>query len=338
MITDIPRDRWQTTWRFLTSDSLLAALLLATAAELIIAGWLPQAPLDDPVAHAQWLSESQARFGQATSTMEALSLFAITRSPIFRALLSLLAGCLLLRLIEVVDQWRTHRAEHASSRPPSPWATSARLLAHVGALVLLAGLFITHTWGWQVTDLIVQGDTRIPLAGTEEWVSLDPDTHDVLHSTGIIPHVHEQGPGVTIRASDSAGTPVSLQKPTEADPVIQLEVALNEEQYLAVPEERIIIQLTVQSTDSPTPYAPVLVQAYLNSPNQPAASATIQNDQELVVGDVTLTFARMPYARLTATHNPGLWPTGAGLVLLALGVMGCAAWSWQPAQSAEEET
>lgn len=34
----------------------------------------------------------------------------------------------------------------------------------------------------------------------------------------------------------------------------------------------------------------------------------------------------MPYARLTVTFNPSLWPTGAGIVLLMAGVLGSVAW------------
>ena len=111
MIAQTPRDPWRAVWRIATGDGLLVALLLATAAGLIATAWLPQRPAADPVtyAHAQWLSEAQARFGEATPTLQALGLFTITRSLGFRALLALLAGCLSLRLMESGDRLRRNR-------------------------------------------------------------------------------------------------------------------------------------------------------------------------------------------------------------------------------------
>jgi len=41
---------------------------------------------------------------------------------------------------------------------------------------------------------------------------------------------------------------------------------------------------------------------------------------------VTLEFASVPYARITATFNPGLWPSGIGIVLLLVGLLGSVAW------------
>ena len=62
MIAQISRDPWRVIWEFATSDHLIAALLLSIAAGLAITAWLPQMPGADPVAYAQWLSETQARF------------------------------------------------------------------------------------------------------------------------------------------------------------------------------------------------------------------------------------------------------------------------------------
>jgi hypothetical protein len=59
MIAQIPRDPWRTAWQIATSDYLMAALLLGITAGLITTTWLPQMPAADPVAYAQWLSETQ---------------------------------------------------------------------------------------------------------------------------------------------------------------------------------------------------------------------------------------------------------------------------------------
>jgi hypothetical protein len=49
-------------------------------------------------------------------------------------------------------------------------------------------------------------------------------------------------------------------------------------------------------------------------------------EAELAVDDVTLTLTHSPYARLTAVFNPGLWPTGLGLAVLVVGLLGGIVW------------
>jgi hypothetical protein len=70
----------------------------------------------------------------------------------------------------------------------------------------------------------------------------------------------------------------------------------------------------------------VLVQVYRSPPGRLLTEAVIERDAKLTVDDVTLEIASVPYARLTATFNPGLWPTGVGLVLLIAGLLGSVVW------------
>ena len=369
MIAPTSRDPWRAIWRVATSDALLVTLLLGITAGLTITSWLPQTPGSDPVvnpiAHAQWLSEAQARFGKATPTMQTLGLFAITRSFGFRALLALLAGCLLLRLIESGDQLHQNRElakpagvrrpcrewqELASVRLPDtmddlrrrhyrvlgkppllqadrwPWADLFPLLAHGGALLLLTGLLITHLWGWRVEGLIVQSGERATLPGTQKWVALDKDARRVTHSPGIMTFVKERGPGVRAGATDSTHHPLPLQQTAESDPVTQLTVALTEDQYFAIPEAQLIVRLTPQPGHAIEAHSPVLVQVYRSPSGRVTTEIVVEGDATLTVGAVTLALTSVPYARLTAVFNPGLWPTGAGLVLLGAGMMGSATW------------
>jgi cytochrome c biogenesis protein ResB len=359
MIAQTPRDPWRATWQLATSDGLLAALLLGIAAGLAITAWLPQMPVADPAAYARWLSKAQARFGNTTPTMQTLGLFAIARSLGFRALLALLAGCLLLRLIEIGDrlrqnrglarpagEWREltgvrlpgaannlrRRRYRVLSEPPLlqadrwPWADLFPLLAHGGALLLLAGLLVTHLWGWRVEGLIVQSGERATLPDTSKWVALDEDASEVTHSPGIVTFVEERGPGVQVRATDGTGRPLPLQQTAEADPVTQLTVALTEDQYLAIPEAQLILRLAPQPGGVIEAHSPVLAQVYRSPPGRLETETIVEGDAELTVDQVTLELASVPYARLTATSNPGLWPTGAGLVLLVAGLLGSVAW------------
>ena len=256
MIAQTTRAPWRTAWRLGTSDGLLAVLLLGVAVGLAATVWLPQMPSASPAAYAQWLSETQARFGRATPTMQTMGLFAITRSFGFRLLLSLLAGCSLLRLVRAVDRLRQNReiaqpsAEEewhtlSGPRPPDvtaylrsrryrvldaspllqadrwPWADSFTILTHTGSLLLLLGLLLFHLWGWEVTGWVVQAGNKVTLPGTGKWVSLDSHAREIAHSPGIVTFVEKRGPGVRLSAVDDAGNPLTLQQTVEAPPATQ---------------------------------------------------------------------------------------------------------------------
>jgi len=353
MISQTPRDPWRIIWRVVTGDGLPVILLLALAAGLTLTVWIPQMPQADPIAYAQWLSGARARFGEATATMQALGLFTVTRSLAFRALLALLAGCLSLRLIESggrlrrdremaepVEEWKPladvtlsdvvddlrDRRYRVLSAPPLfqadrwPWAELFPLLAQGGALLLLIGLLITHLWGWRVEGLIVQSGERATLPDAAGWVALSEDAGRVTHSPGIVTFVEQRGPGAQVSAAGDDGHPLSLQQAFEADPVTQLRLALAEDQYFAIPEAQLIVRL------APQPDSSVLVQVYRSPPGRLVTETVMEGDAELTVDDVTLEFTAAPYARLTTTFNPGLWPTGIGLVFLMVGLWGSVAW------------
>ncbi len=365
MIAQTSRDPWRAVWRVATSDGLLIALLLGVATGLALTSWLPQKPVADPIAYAQWFSAAQAHFGNATLTMETLGLFTLTRSLGFRALLALLAGCLSLRLIESGDKLRRNReiAEPVGewqaladvsrptvtndlrrwhyrllSVPPLlqadrwPWADLAPLLANGGALLLLIGLLITHLWGWRVEGLIVQGSERVTLPDSEEWVALGKDARSVTHSPGIVTFVKERGPGVQVRATNDTGRLLPLYPP-KAGPVTQLTVALTRDSYgaiqdaqFAIPEAQLVIRLVPQPDHAIEAYSPVLLQVYRSPPGQLITEIVVEGDTELAVDEVRLELTSVPYAQTSAIFNPGLWPTGIGLVLLGAGLLGSVVW------------
>jgi len=269
MITQTVRDPWRVAWQIATSDYVIAILLLGIAAGLVITAWLPQMPVADPVAYARWLSETQGRFGNATTAIQALGLLTVTRSLGFRALLALLTGSLLLRLIEGGDRLRRHRettepagewytltdvrlseatddlrrrryrvlGEHPLFQADRwPWGNLFPLLAHGGGLLLLIGLFVTHLWGWRIEGVVIQGSERVTLPDTGTWVKWDESTHDVTHSPGIMALIEEQLPGIQVRADDGAGQPLSLQQTPNAEPVTRLTVALAARACPVVPQ------------------------------------------------------------------------------------------------------
>lgn len=363
MITQTSRDPWRAVWQVVTSDSLLAILLIAIAASLAITAWLPQTPTADSIAYAQWRSEAQTRFGDTTSTLQALGLFTITYSLGFRALLALFAACLVLRLIEGNDrlwqsremaeptgEWRKLPGEDLSdivdglrrrryrllseSEAESPlfqadrwpWAHLFPLLIHGGALLLLVGALFTHLWGWRVEGLIVQSGEQIALHDGAEWVALGNDGRTVVHSPGVVTSVDGYGPGVQIGAINDAGERLPLQQATGTDPVTQLTVPLTEDRYIAVPEAQLVLRLTLQPGQAVAAHSPVLVQAYRSPPGRLLTEAIVEEDTQLTVDGVTLELTGAPYAQVTVTCNPGLWPSGIGIGLLMAGVLGSIAW------------
>jgi len=362
-IAQTQRDPWRAVWKVATSDRLLVALSLAAAIGLIIAGWLPQTPAADPIAYAQWLSETRARFGQATSTLQALGLYDVTRSFGFRAVLALLAACLFLRLTEGSSQLRQHRdvtvpttewrplvstglpeatdflCHHRyrvlsapDAAPPLlqadrwPLADLSPLLAHAGALLLLAGLLAAHLWGWRIEGLIVQAHSRVTLNGAEEWIALDEDARAIRHSAGIAAFIEEHVPGIKIAALDEEGNPLLLQQTSDVSPVPELTVALAEDQYLAIPEAQLVVRLAAHPNHAPETRSAVLIQVYRSPPGRLETESVATGNAEVTVDNVTLKLTRAPHAQVTAVFNPGLWPSTIGLALLIAGLSGNVVW------------
>lgn len=310
------RDPWRFVWQIVAGDGLLTILLLAAAVGLLAAAWLPQAPTSNPAAYARWLSETQARFGKATQTMQTLGLFDVARSFGFRALLALLGSVLLVRLVE---------------RGPRLLS----LLAHGGGLLLLIGLLITHLWSWRVEGLIVQSGERVSVPGTASRVALDGDTLDVTHGSDIVAFAEALGPGARVSATDAQGNLLTVQQ-TEDNPLTELTLPLAEDQLFAIPEAQLIVHLAPQAGRPLEAHTPVLVQVHRYPPIQLETEAVVEGDTELAIGDVTLRLASAPYARVTATFNPGLWPTGIGIVLAIMGLGGSIIWSARWPKANEE--
>ncbi|MBN1977232.1 MAG: hypothetical protein JW918_07510 [Anaerolineae bacterium] len=324
------RDLWRLIWQIVTGNGLLVILLLAAAAGSLATAWLPQAPTADPQAYARWFSETQARFGKAVQTMQALGLFGIARSFGFRALLALLAATLLLRLVERGDRLLSGAARWK-------WVELFPLLAHGGGLLLLTGLLITHLWSWRVEGLIVQSGEQLPVPGTESWIALQEDASRVTHSPGIVVSIEALGPGVRVSAADGAGNALAIGQAAEADLHTELTLALAKDQHFAIPDAQLIVQLTPQSGHPAGAQTPVRVQVYRYPPVQLETETVVTGDAELGIDDVTLNLVSQPYAQVTATFNPGMSPTGIGIALAIAGLVGSVVRSAHKPRTDEED-
>jgi hypothetical protein len=329
MNTGIVRNPWHAIWQSATGDSLLIGLLVAVAASLLATLWLPQMPDADPVAYARWLSDAQATFGTTTDTIQALGLLSITRSLGFRVLLALLAAVLLLRLIEHGDRLLARTEQRL-------WTLWFPALAQVGALLLLLGQVLAYLWGWQVRGLLVQAGERATLPGTQAWVVVGESQNEVAHSRGIVAFAEGRVPGVQVSASDSHGRSLGLQRTPQTEPQQGLTLALDEEQFFAIPEAGLVMHLTPHPAESGDTTKAVYVRVYRSPPGRLEMEQVLQGSGKVSIEGVTLQVASTPFARVAATFNPGLWPTGLGLALTVVGVVGSVVWHEQAVPIVDE--
>ena len=350
-------DPWRVAWRFATSNEMLVVLLIGIALSVTLTAWIPQQPSSD-VDYARWLSQMQARYGQTTGVLQMLGLFDITSSVTFRGLLAILAGTLVLRVAEGVDglrrgrdvceaegdwqelgDWdfasllKTLRGRHYRVRSASseaqvdrwPWSVVLPLVAHVGALLLLAGLLLFQVFGWRATDVVLQEGERVSVRDGAAWLALT-ENGELRYDRSVIGFLGERGPGVVAEAVDNEGESLALLLRPDAEPSETLRVALTGDTYFAIPAEELVVRLTPRSDEA---YTRTDVQIYGSPTGEIIAERVTEKGGhgEFEVGDVTLTFKAAPYARATAVHNPGRLPAVVGLAVLVLGITGSLVWT-----------
>ncbi|HLF28871.1 MAG TPA: hypothetical protein VJG32_21305 [Anaerolineae bacterium] len=204
------RDLWQTLWRFVASDALLAAGAIGLALSLAIVALLPQSPPAGSAAYARWLSDVQLRFGNAAGLFSALGLFDMVHSIVFRACAGLLALTFSARLIDRLHDLRAAAKPVPPPDPPAqaldtdqsvdaiarrlrgfrlrnsatsdivladrfPWAYLGSIAAYAGALLMLLGLALAPLIDWRIDGLSVTPDAAAPI----------PNTPYTLHISGI---------------------------------------------------------------------------------------------------------------------------------------------------------
>ena len=207
-------DPWRIAWDGLTSNELLAVVLLAMALVFALAAWLPQSPdgAGDPVAFSRWRGETQIRFGNLFALLQQVGLFSLERGPILRALIAGLALCLSLRLVESLQSaWRARHSPQPLGRAPLailtelsfgdvaaylrrqrfrvaaegetvyadrfPVATAGQIATYLGALLIIAGLAISSATGWRVSNLTL-GPGQLAAIGHGSPYSLRLDALD----------------------------------------------------------------------------------------------------------------------------------------------------------------
>jgi hypothetical protein len=333
------RDPWRRLWHFFTSDGFLAAVLILCAALLLIAVLLPQRPANDLVAYSRWLSESQIRFGSLFEALNALNLFSITTSLVFRLALAALGWCAALRLIDQLDRLRHAVPADRTARR----SHLAAIMVYTGTLVTVIGLALGAFIDYRMDDIVVQPGGVTSLPGTAYAVRLDAveDQHAsvaLLRQTetvaqgsigekqplysGVAVYLDQIGPA--LRVSAMRGTTQTLDLQNTATSPRQKEVQLlftpdQNEGFLAAPEVNLVLRVQPAADG----YA---AQIYQSATGKDFGSQPFQSGGSIAIEGATFTFEPAAYVIVSLADQPSHWIVTLGLVITLLGLIGLLIW------------
>ena len=331
------RDPWRRLWHFFTSDGFLAAVLILGAALLLISALLPQTPANDLVAYSRWLSEAQARFGTWFDVLNALNLFSITNSIVFRLTLAALGWCAALRLIDQLDRLR---APDRTARR-SPIAAS---MVYAGTLIVLLGLVLGTFIDYRVDDIVVEPGAVTNIPGTAYAVRLDAvegqlarvallrQTETVAQGSigekqplydGVAVYLDQIGPALKVSAL--RGTTQTLELQNTATSPVQKEVLLlftpdQNEGFLAAPEVNLVLRV------QPTTTVGYAAQIYQSATGKDFGSQPFAAGGSISIEGTTFTFQPAAYVIVSLANQPSHWITALGLVITLLGLSGLLIW------------
>ncbi len=229
----------------------------------------------------------------------------LPRPPAISVLLSLLAFLLLLRGTERADALRSQIRDRADRHW---WTGLFPFLACLGALILLAGLFIGNRWGWREEGLIGPEPPLFP--------SRTGGTPGLYH-TGF-------GPSLTVRATDATNRPLKLQQTAREAAQTELVLYLTPsapESAFAIPESSLVVRLGVRGDFSAQ--SPILVEVFRAPSGERVQETTMeQSPSRLTADGIVLEIVRRPYPLMAAVYDPGLGLKWVGLTLGSIGLVG----------------
>ncbi len=331
------RDPWRRLWHFFTGDGFLAAVFMLCAALLLAAALFPQTPANDLVAYSRWLSEAQTRFGSLFEVFNALGLFSITNSLVFRLALAGLGWCVALRLIEQLDRLR--RPEVTLRR-----SHSAAIMVYAGTLVALLGLVLGAFIDYRVDNVVVQPGVVSNIPGTSYALRLDAvegqrATVALLRQTetiaqgsigekqplvdGVAVYLDRIGPALKVSATHGATQTLDLQN-TATSP-LQKQVLLpftsdQNEGFLAAPAVNLVLR--VQPIES----GRFTAQIYQSATGKDFGSQPFEPGGSISIEGTTFTFEPAAYVIVSLANQPSHWIIALGLVVALIGLLGLLIW------------
>lgn len=321
------RDLWYFLWHLATANRSLAVLLFLLALLLVTLLVVPQAP-DEPAS--LWQSRSQARFGVAAGPLAALGLFALSRSPLWRAALALLTFVLTTRAAEgAMRLWRRE------------WCAAPALAAHAGILLLLLGLLLGALGGWRVDRLPVVPGEMLTVPGHGETAVMEAGNGLNSDQPSVRLYPRGTGPLLTASASDGAGSPLDLRRSPNVPPAPQLDLLVTDEAtdtYFAIPQAGVFVRVEPDLRAALAADMPLRVQALRVPSGELAGETTTAGDAELNVDDVHIRLTRGRYLMVAAAYDPGYGLKLVGLAVSALALLAQAVWPAGPKQCRLLET
>jgi hypothetical protein len=341
------RDPWRRLWHFFTSDGFLAAVLALCAALLLIAALLPQTPANDLVAYSRWLSETQTRFAGLFDLLNALNLFSITNSLLFRLALAALGWCAALRLIDQLDRLRQ------SDRPARRSAIAA-IMAYAGTLVVLLGLALGAFIDYRVDDIVVQPGAVTNIPGTSYAVRLDAvedqqariallqQTETVAQGSigerqplpdGVAVYLDRIGPALKVSATRGATQTLQLQNTATSplqDQVLLLFTPDQNEGFLAAPEVNLVLRVQPIGSDR------FAAQIYQSATGKDFGSQPFEPGGSLSIEGISFTFEPAAYVIVSLANQPSHWIVALGLIVMLLGLTGLLIWPGATATTRSE--
>ncbi len=261
----------------------------------------------------------------------------------------IIAACRTIFPVTRVTEEEGHVQVYAERRRVGAWAPAA---TYLGALLLLAGLWVDSLLGWGAPTSVILAPGASAAVGAGDTLTLTlTDVADApSRSTVLLARAglettaragfawpgrwrnvwlaqRATGPALVVSAQDRAGRLLPLQSLAadgEVGETLQLLFSETQnEQAFAIPT----LNLTLRAIYYPALpdrgiTAPVYqVEAYREDEAAPLASALIEDEAEVPLDSVTLNLAAERYVELAVAYLPGLALVALGGVLLLAGAM-----------------
>ena len=290
-------------WTWIADRRRWAEATLVYTALQLLTFMLPQAPTlpKSSPAFTRWLAGIRSVFGDRTGMWADLGLFTLRSSLLLRLTLGVIG---LLAAVQIGYLW-----EHRQTR--SVGERRRTVILSLSGIVLLAGWFAHIRWGWVESGVITWDDQPIVIRDRQL---------NAIQSRGRVPfwtqhyglYLVPEGErtGLTIRALDAAGDPLSLLSSVRDDPKVTLRSVLTDqspEAFFAVPDAGMIFRISQWQNQ-------VQVQAYRSASGELLAETPLPSDTSLSIEDVTLDIETQSLSRYRAVYNPGAVFEGLGVL------------------------
>jgi hypothetical protein len=339
------RDPWRRLWHFFTSDGLYAAAVIAGALLLLVAAQLPQTPAHNPIAYSRWLSETQARWGSLFDPLNALGLFTVTSSLLFRLTLALLGLCSALRLIDQLDRLR--RTDRAVSRRSS----LAAILVYSGTVIVLLGLFLGTFIDYRVDEVVVSPGTMTNIPGTTYAVRLDALDNDratvaLLSQTeviaqgviaekhplhdGVAVYLDRIGPALNVSATQGVTQVLNLQSTANSPAQTQVLLLFTSDQnegFVAAPQVNLVLRIEPVGAEQFT------AQIFQSASGKDFGRQSFKPGETISIEGTTFRFEPAAYIVVSLANQPSHWVVVLGIMVTVLGLLGLALWPIGPADT-----